>query len=100
MQELKETLLDFKPKTETNVPAANILLIGQTGAGKSSFFNSINSIFRGKITYRAVTGRSEHSVTTMVYRMKKANQVRNKVMAFVGHNVRLKLHMASKTKKM
>lgn len=65
MQELKETLLDYKPMTEANVSAANILLIGQTGAGKSSFFNSINSIFRGKIINRAVTGRSEHSVTTM-----------------------------------
>lgn len=66
MQELKKTLLDYKPMTETNVQAANILLIGQIGAGKTSFFNSINSIFREKIINRAVTGRSEHSVTTMV----------------------------------
>lgn len=49
MQELKETLLNYKPMTETNVPAANILLIGQIGAGKTSFFNSFNSLFRGKV---------------------------------------------------
>lgn len=66
LQELKGTLLDYTPMTETNVQAANILLIGQAGTGKSSFFNSINSIFRGKITSKAVTGRFEHSVTTMV----------------------------------
>lgn len=71
MQEIKETLLDYKPMKETNVPAANILLIGKTGAGKSSFFNSINSIFRGKITNKAVTRKCDHSVTTMVYRIIK-----------------------------
>ncbi|XP_065936873.1 interferon-induced protein 44 isoform X2 [Magallana gigas] len=65
MQALKESLLDYKPMTETNVTAANILLIGQIGAGKSSFFNSVNSIFRGKITSKACSGSFEHSVTTM-----------------------------------
>ncbi|XP_065938187.1 interferon-induced protein 44-like [Magallana gigas] len=74
MQELKETLLDYKPMTETNVTAANILLIDQIGAGKTSFFNSVNSIFRGKITSKACSGSFEHSVTTQ-YRQYKVKDI-------------------------
>ena len=66
MKEIKENLLAYKPVSEANVTAANILLLGQIGAGKSSFFNSVNSIFRGKITSKACSGSFEHSVTTMV----------------------------------
>ncbi|XP_061167740.1 interferon-induced protein 44-like [Saccostrea echinata] len=61
---LKKLLVDYKPMREANVSAANILLVGQIGAGKSSFFNSVNSIFRGKITSKASSGSFEHSVTT------------------------------------
>ena len=66
MKEIKEKLLAYKPVSEANLTAANILLLGQIGAGKSSFFNSINSIFRGKITSKACSGSFEHSVTTLV----------------------------------
>jgi predicted GTPase len=65
-KELKEKLTAYKPVTEADTASANILLIGQIGAGKSSFFNSINSIFNGKITSKACSGRFEHSVTTYV----------------------------------
>ncbi|XP_065936844.1 interferon-induced protein 44-like [Magallana gigas] len=64
---LKEELVDYGPDSETGVTAANILLIGQIGAGKSSFFNSVNSIFCRKITSKARSGSFEHSLTT-VYR--------------------------------
>ena len=67
MKEIKENLLAYRPVSESNVTAANILLLGQIGAGKSSFFNSVNSIFRGKITSKACSGSFEHSVTTMVW---------------------------------
>ncbi|XP_048743912.2 interferon-induced protein 44-like [Ostrea edulis] len=63
-QNLRQSLIKYKPVAEVNVPAANILLVGQIGAGKSSFFNSVNSIFRGKITSKACSGSFEHSVTT------------------------------------
>eukprot|EP00105_Crassostrea_gigas_P032065 XP_011454941.1 PREDICTED: interferon-induced protein 44-like [Crassostrea gigas] len=72
----KKSLLAYKPLTETNVGAANILLIGQIGAGKSSFFNSVNSIFRGKISSKACSGSFEHSVTTM-YRQYKVKDFSN-----------------------
>ncbi|KAK2835316.1 hypothetical protein Q5P01_015800 [Channa striata] len=47
-----------------NVPQARVLLIGPVGAGKSSFFNSINSVFRGHVTSQAIAGCSSTSLTT------------------------------------
>ncbi|KAK7879560.1 hypothetical protein WMY93_033732 [Mugilogobius chulae] len=37
---------------------------GPVGAGKSSFFNSINSVFRGHVTCQAMAGSSATSLTT------------------------------------
>nr|XP_022300998.1 interferon-induced protein 44-like [Crassostrea virginica] len=70
MTELKDALVAYKPAEEADVRAANILLLGQIGAGKSTFFNSVNSIFRERITSKACSGSFEHSVTTM-YRQYK-----------------------------
>ncbi|KAK3577663.1 hypothetical protein CHS0354_000091 [Potamilus streckersoni] len=58
----------FVPLGKHNVSQAKILLIGPVGAGKSSFFNTINSIFRGHMTSQACSGSAEHSLTTK-YRM-------------------------------
>ena len=66
MGNLKEDIVDYVPNDESDVQFTNILLIGQIGAGKSSFFNSVNSIFRGKITSQARSGSFEHSLTTVV----------------------------------
>ncbi|XP_062575974.1 uncharacterized protein LOC134237848 [Saccostrea cucullata] len=52
---------------DSGLSEVNILLVGQIGAGKSSFFNTVNSIFRGEVTARACAGNSQHSLTT-VYR--------------------------------
>ncbi|KAL0160278.1 hypothetical protein M9458_044003 [Cirrhinus mrigala] len=38
----------------TSVSQVRILMIGPVGAGKSSFFNSINSIFTGHVTTKAI----------------------------------------------
>ena len=64
MLKLKEDLVHYAP--DSNVPSTNSLLIGQIGAGKSSFFNSVNSIFSGKMTSKARSGSFEHSLTTVV----------------------------------
>lgn len=45
---------------------ARVLLLGPVGAGKSSFFNSINSAFRGNMTSQAIAGTADKSVTTQV----------------------------------
>ena len=63
---LKEKIERYKPLKELNVPQARILLVGQVGAGKTSFFNTINSVFRGYITRQACSGNAEHSLTTVV----------------------------------
>ncbi|XP_062597458.1 interferon-induced protein 44-like isoform X2 [Saccostrea cucullata] len=62
-QSLKDYVTGYHPIEDSNVKDVNILLLGQVGAGKSSFFNTINSIFRGEITSRACTGSSDHSLT-------------------------------------
>ncbi|XP_061167742.1 interferon-induced protein 44-like [Saccostrea echinata] len=62
-QSLKDYITGYHPMEDSNVPDVNVLLLGQVGAGKSSFFNTINSIFRGEITSRACTGSSEHSLS-------------------------------------
>nr|XP_034306896.1 interferon-induced protein 44 [Crassostrea gigas] len=57
-QELKEFVANYEPLEEMKIPEVNILLIGQVGAGKSSFLNTINSIFKGGISSRACTGNN------------------------------------------
>ena len=34
----------------------NVLLVGEVGAGKSSFFNSVESVFTGHVVSRAEAG--------------------------------------------
>jgi predicted GTPase len=63
---LKNFVSNYKPLQDMNTPEVNILLVGQIGAGKSSIFNTINSVFRGELTARACTGNSLHSLTTNV----------------------------------
>ncbi|KAG2461618.1 IF44L protein, partial [Polypterus senegalus] len=46
-----------------DVPKPRILLIGQISAGKSSFFNSINSVFRGYLIHQAESGMETSSLS-------------------------------------
>ncbi|RXN20416.1 interferon-induced 44-like protein [Labeo rohita] len=61
--QLMENIRKQKPLT-TSVSHFRILMIGPVGAGKSSFFNSINSIFMGRITSKAISGSAGTSLTT------------------------------------
>ncbi|XP_078341221.1 interferon-induced protein 44-like [Crassostrea virginica] len=70
MNEIKEKLVTYKPSARANVETSNILLLGEIGAGKSSFFNSLNSAFRGKLTCNACCGGFGHSATTMFRKYK------------------------------
>lgn len=49
-----------------SVSQVRVLLVGPVGAGKSSFFNSVNSVFRGHVTSQAIAGSSATSLTTQV----------------------------------
>uniref|UniRef100_A0A3Q3JCL5 TLDc domain-containing protein n=1 Tax=Monopterus albus TaxID=43700 RepID=A0A3Q3JCL5_MONAL len=64
-QQLTKDILNYKPDIKT-VNQARVLLVGPVGAGKSSFFNSINSAFRGNMTSQAIAGTADKSVTTQV----------------------------------
>ncbi|XP_041862693.1 interferon-induced protein 44-like isoform X4 [Melanotaenia boesemani] len=73
--ELMESIMTYKP-TISSVAQARVLLIGPVGAGKSSFFNSINSVFRGHVTSQAISGSSATSLTTQfrAYSLKAGRQ--------------------------
>lgn len=60
-----KTIQSYKSEIKT-VHQARVLLVGPVGAGKSSFFNSINSAFRGNMTCQAIAGTGDKSVTTQV----------------------------------
>ncbi|KAJ8341993.1 hypothetical protein SKAU_G00319210 [Synaphobranchus kaupii] len=62
-EELMEFVQNYRPMVN-GVRQARVLLIGPVGVGKSSFFNSINSIFRGHVTSQAIAGTAARSLTT------------------------------------
>uniref|UniRef100_A0A4W2H0T8 Interferon induced protein 44 n=1 Tax=Bos indicus x Bos taurus TaxID=30522 RepID=A0A4W2H0T8_BOBOX len=70
LTELKESLLcairNYIPYGGL-VHKVRILLLGPVGAGKSSFFNSVRSIFRGHVTNQALVG-SDPTGTSEKYR--------------------------------
>jgi len=49
---------------EAGIDNINVLLIGEVSAGKSSFINSVESLFTGYVTSRANSGMAERSLTT------------------------------------
>ncbi|TRY64405.1 hypothetical protein DNTS_017100 [Danionella cerebrum] len=52
-----------------NVTQMKILVIGEIGAGKSSFINSINSVFQKRITNEAIVNKTTDSKTcTKIYK--------------------------------
>lgn len=73
LNELTEEIVSFKPVEDVKVTDARILMIGPVGAGKSSFYNTIDSIFRGRITHRACSGSADQSLTTAVRAILRLN---------------------------
>ena len=51
---------------EAGIKNINVLLVGEISSGKSSFFNTVESVFAGYVTTRADTGTDEHSLTKTV----------------------------------
>ncbi|XP_006774749.1 PREDICTED: interferon-induced protein 44-like [Myotis davidii] len=64
---LLSELRAYTPCTDL-VSEVNILLLGPVGSGKSSFFNSVKSVFRGHVTRQAAVGSDVTSITEL-YRM-------------------------------
>ncbi|XP_042808270.1 interferon-induced protein 44-like [Panthera leo] len=52
----------FKPKVDL-ISEICILLLGPVGSGKSSFINSVKSVFQGRLTRQAIVGSDDTSIT-------------------------------------
>lgn len=63
-QELLANLRAYKP-SEDLVSEIRILLLGPVGSGKSSFFNSVKSVFQGHMTRQAAVGSDSTSITEL-----------------------------------
>ncbi|KAJ8313275.1 hypothetical protein KUTeg_009192 [Tegillarca granosa] len=68
LQKLKKQVEEYSPLLEIGLdesvmPHVNILLLGPIGAGKSSFFNTIDSIFRERMAMKARAGSLQNSLT-------------------------------------
>ncbi|KAM6921971.1 LOW QUALITY PROTEIN: interferon-induced protein 44 [Xenentodon cancila] len=65
-QEQKENLMkivrSYRPRCE-EAPHARVLLLGPVGSGKSSFISSVQSVFNGRVTNRAMVGSFSTSFT-------------------------------------
>lgn len=52
--------------SDVQFPCVNILLFGSIGSGKSATYNTMNSVFRGKIFNTAASGGFENVITRKV----------------------------------
>ena len=66
LEDLQSEIESFTPPRVVQVPQSRILVLGPVGAGKSSFFNTVTSVFRGRVISQASCGIAEHSVTSQV----------------------------------
>ncbi|KAH3823358.1 hypothetical protein DPMN_125157 [Dreissena polymorpha] len=64
LETLNEDIVSLKPSGELGLSDVRILMLGPVGTGKSSFYNTINSVFKGRISQRARCGNATHSITT------------------------------------
>lgn len=77
LQELKSELESYCPPHGIEVKSSRVLFLGAVGAGKSSFFNTIASVFRGHVTGQAVCGSAEQSITSKfrIYRVRGSSLI-------------------------
>ncbi|XP_067261179.1 interferon-induced protein 44-like [Chanodichthys erythropterus] len=67
-KQLDKSLREFKLSIP-NSKHVRILVIGEVGAGKSSFINSVNSVFQKRITNEALVNKTSDSTTfTKLYK--------------------------------
>ncbi|XP_051748274.1 interferon-induced protein 44-like [Ctenopharyngodon idella] len=66
---LKEKLENFSP-SDSDVNHIKILVAGQVGAGMSSFINSIDSVFQGRISSRALVSSAAGDSRSFTQKLK------------------------------
>lgn len=62
---LMKSVRAYKPSC-TEATDARVLLLGPVGSGKSSFISSVQSVFNGRVTNRAMVGSFSTSFTKKV----------------------------------
>ncbi len=60
---LAKKIMKFKAPASANVPRVNALIFGPAGSGKSSFMNTVDSIFQGRISRLVEAGTATVSLT-------------------------------------
>ena len=65
-EKLKEEIQTHEIIEEAGIEQINVLLVGYVAAGKSSFFNSVESVYEGYVTNTAEAGADEGSLTKQV----------------------------------
>lgn len=73
-----KTVSSYRPNCE-EVTQARVLLLGPVSSGKSSFISSVQSVFSGRVTNRAMVGSSSTGFTKKVRVMQKHVQAQASV---------------------
>ncbi|XP_052213304.1 interferon-induced protein 44-like [Dreissena polymorpha] len=63
LETLTEDIVSFKPSCELGLSDVRILMLGPVGTGKSSFYNTVNSVFKGRISHNAPCGVASNGIT-------------------------------------
>ncbi|XP_073699411.1 interferon-induced protein 44-like [Garra rufa] len=88
-EELKKRLTDFT-LNDPNMKYIGILVAGQIGAGKSSFINSVQNVFQGRITSSALADScsgSSHSFTKQYITHHIRNGSKGSLLPFVFRDI-------------
>ncbi|XP_062866773.1 interferon-induced protein 44-like [Trichomycterus rosablanca] len=85
---LEKKLRQFKVET-SHAPNIRILIAGAVGAGKSSFINSVNNVFQGRITCDALTDSTAGTSTsfTKVYKTHHIKGHDGSPLAFIFNDI-------------
>jgi predicted GTPase len=59
-------MVEFDGGGADKIPFVNILLMGRISSGKSSFFNTVESVFKGRLSIRSRAGCATSSLTKSV----------------------------------
>ncbi|XP_018550709.1 interferon-induced protein 44 isoform X2 [Lates calcarifer] len=70
---LMTSVSSYKPSCE-EVTEARVLLLGPVSSGKSSFISSVQSVFNGRVTNRAMVGSSSTSFTKKSFKIRGEKQ--------------------------
>ena len=64
---MKDEIQTHRIVGQAGIKNINVLLVGEVSSGKSSFFNTVESVFVGYVRARADTGIDERSITKKVW---------------------------------